>query len=93
MGDPNLLPEQLEFQRSAREWLESHPAPRSNITLPLSSLEVKTEPQIDYLRDWQRRCYEAGLVGTDIPTEYGGHGHQNAKPSPTGKCREPVRLS
>jgi len=79
MADRTLLPEQQEFQRVAREWLQSNPAPVPDIRLPLSSLEVKTQPQIDYLRDWQRRCYEAGLVGTDIPTEYGGHGHQNCQ--------------
>ena len=77
MAERTLLPEQLEFQQMAREWLKANPAPPTDIRLPLSSLEVKTQPQIDYLRDWQRRCYEAGLVGTDIPREYGGHGHQN----------------
>ncbi|MEE3328540.1 MAG: acyl-CoA dehydrogenase family protein, partial [Myxococcota bacterium] len=75
MAERHLLPEQLEFQESARAWLEDNPAPPTQVRLPLSSLEVKTQDQIDYLRDWQRRCYEAGLVGTDIPTEYGGHGH------------------
>ncbi|MAI24952.1 MAG: acyl-CoA dehydrogenase family protein [Myxococcota bacterium] len=79
MAERNLLPEQLEFQQMAREWLKANPAPPTDIRLPLSSLEVKTQPQIDYLRDWQRRCYEAGLVGTDVPREYGGHGHENCQ--------------
>ena len=75
MAERHLVPEQVEFQESARAWLKDNPAPPTRVRLPLSSLEVKTQDQIDYLRDWQRRCYEAGLVGTDIPTEYGGHGH------------------
>ena len=79
MAGRTLHPEQDEFQRVTREWLQSNPAPVPDFRLPLSSLEVKTQQQIDYLRDWQRRCYEAGLVGTDIPTEYGGHGHQNCQ--------------
>jgi alkylation response protein AidB-like acyl-CoA dehydrogenase len=32
--------------------------------------------QRDYLQDWQRACYEAGLVGSDIPSAYGGGGHE-----------------
>ena len=75
MAERHLVPEQVEFQESARARLKDNPAPPTRVRLPLSSLEVKTQDQIDYLRDWQRRCYEAGLVGTDIPTEYGGHGH------------------
>jgi len=44
--------------------------------LPVLPIEVSTESLRDYLRDWQRRCYEAGLIGADLPTEYGGGGHQ-----------------
>ncbi|RMD83965.1 MAG: acyl-CoA dehydrogenase, partial [Candidatus Dadabacteria bacterium] len=29
-----------------------------------------------YLCAWQKKCYEAGLVGCDYPVEYGGGGHQ-----------------
>ncbi|MBT7541725.1 MAG: acyl-CoA dehydrogenase, partial [Gammaproteobacteria bacterium] len=28
-----------------------------------------------YLCDWQAKCYEAQLIGTDVPQDYGGHGH------------------
>ncbi|MBW1885115.1 MAG: acyl-CoA dehydrogenase family protein, partial [Deltaproteobacteria bacterium] len=45
------------------------------VRLPLQAIEVMTVPQRDYLQDWQRACYEAGLVGCDIPEVYGGGGH------------------
>jgi alkylation response protein AidB-like acyl-CoA dehydrogenase len=32
--------------------------------------------QLDYLQAWQRKCYDAGLVGADYPTEYGGRGQK-----------------
>jgi len=75
LPDASLTSEQLEFQQYAKQWTAQNPAPAPSVRLPLTPLEVKTAPQIDYLRDWQRRCYEAGLVGTDVPSEYGGHGH------------------
>jgi alkylation response protein AidB-like acyl-CoA dehydrogenase len=75
MSDAGLTPEQTEFQRYSRDWLAANPAPPARVKLPLSQLEVMTRPQIDYFKTWQRRCYEAGLVGADIAKEYGGHGH------------------
>ena len=79
MADSSLTPEQVEFQQYAREWLAANPAPPPKVRLPLSQLEVKTQPQIDYFRAWQKRCYEAGLVGADIPKEYGGQGHRGCQ--------------
>jgi hypothetical protein len=38
-----------------------------------------TQPQIEYLKAWQQRCYDAGLVGVDIPKEYGGRGHSGCQ--------------
>ena len=75
MPTPNLTAEQIEFQERTRAWLEANPAPATKIDLPLSQLELATREQVEYYREWQRRCHEAGLVGTDIPKEYGGHGH------------------
>jgi alkylation response protein AidB-like acyl-CoA dehydrogenase len=79
MADSGLTAEQIEFQQSARAWLDANPAPSSDVRLPLTQLEVMTQPQIDYFKAWQRRCYDAGLVGADIPVEYGGHGHQGCQ--------------
>ena len=79
MADASLTPEQTEFQKYARAWVASNPAPKPDFRLPISPLETKTQEQIDYLCAWQKRCYEAGLVGTDIPKKYGGHGRQGCQ--------------
>src|SRR5262249_24257419 len=39
-------------------------------------IEVNEGPLRHYLQDWQRRCYDAGLVGADIAKDYGGGVHQ-----------------
>ena len=79
MADAALTEEQTEFQANAREWLAAHPAPETDIRLPLSQLEVMTQGQIDYFKDWQKRIYDAGLVGADIPKAYGGGGHTHCQ--------------
>lgn len=42
--------------------------------LPLTFMEVSTDRQFDFLRDWQRTLYEAGYIGMSWPAEYGGGG-------------------
>ena len=79
MASPNLTEEQVAYQGRARAWLEANPAPETDIKLPISQLELATREQVEYYREWQRRCYEAGLVGTDIAKEYGGHGHSGCQ--------------
>lgn len=69
-------PEQRDFRAHCRGWLESNrPAPPP-FRMPLSALEVKTEEQCEWLRKWQRSCWQAGLIGCDFPSEYGGGGHK-----------------
>ena len=68
-------PEQAEFRAHARKWLEENrPAP-PRTRLPELAIEVATDEHREYLCEWQKKCYEAGLVGCDYPTEYGGGGH------------------
>jgi alkylation response protein AidB-like acyl-CoA dehydrogenase len=68
--------EAREFREYARRWLAENRPPPPPVRLPLTPIEVMSEAQRDYLQDWQRRCYEAGLVGADVATAYGGGGHQ-----------------
>jgi alkylation response protein AidB-like acyl-CoA dehydrogenase len=75
MVDPKLAADALEFQAYARRWLEENRPPPPPVRLPISPIEVMTEAQRDYLQAWQRKCYEAGLVGCDVPVAYGGGGH------------------
>ena len=72
-------PEQAEFRHHAASWLAENkpgPAPRR---IPEISIEVVEEDLKDYLVAWQGKCYEAGLVGADYPTEYGGGGLNKAQ--------------
>jgi len=75
MSSASEAPELREFREYARRWLRENAPPPPPVRLPLSAIEVMTEPQRDYLQAWQRRCYEAGLVGCDYPKPYGGGGH------------------
>lgn len=63
-----------EFRSYARNWLTENAPPPPPERLPMTPIEVMTVGQRDYLQAWQRKCYEAGLIGTDIPVAYGGHG-------------------
>jgi alkylation response protein AidB-like acyl-CoA dehydrogenase len=76
MNPPSLDVAQREFQEYARRWLAENAPPPPPERLPLMSIEVSSPALRDYLGDWQRRCYEAGLVGADLPAEYGGGGHE-----------------
>lgn len=64
-----------EFRHYARNWLAENTPPPPPERLPITPIEVMTVGQRDYLQAWQRACYDAGLVGTDVPVAYGGHGH------------------
>ncbi|MEM8767302.1 MAG: acyl-CoA dehydrogenase family protein [Pseudomonadota bacterium] len=67
--------EQKEFREYCRSWLnENRPGP-TELPLPQAAYEVTYDDHRNYLCDWQARCYEAQLIATDVPREYGGHGH------------------
>jgi len=74
-----LTPEQVEFQEYARNWLAENAPPPPPVRLPITAIEVMTVEQRDYLQAWQKKCYEAGLVGCDIPREYGGGGREGCQ--------------
>ncbi|MTI42159.1 alkylation response protein AidB-like acyl-CoA dehydrogenase [Roseibium hamelinense] len=76
MNAPIQEPDPNEFRSKVRRWLEENVPPPSPERLPITPIEVMTFGQRDYLQEWQRKCYKAGLVGTDIPVEYGGYGHK-----------------
>ena len=71
-----LTPEQREFQEYAERWLAENAPPPPPERLPITPIEVMTVGQRDYLQAWQYACWEAGLVGSDYPKAYGGHGHE-----------------
>lgn len=72
-------PEQAEFRQYCRDWLQDNLPPEPPVRLPLSPLEIMTEPQLHYLQDWQKKAYDAGLVGCDYPVDCGGGGRNDCQ--------------
>lgn len=71
--------QQSEFRQYCRDWLVDHRPGEPPVRLPLSPLEIMTRPQLNYLQDWQKAAYEAGLVGCDYPENVGGGGKQDCQ--------------
>ena len=68
--------EQSEFREYCRRWLAENRPPAPSFRMPINAIEVASEEPRKYLCAWQKKCHGAGLVGTDYPKEYGGHGHK-----------------
>ncbi len=66
------------FRREVEAWFRANRPPDPGFLLPESFLEVGTDEQFAYLRDWQRKVYEAGYLGMAWPREYGGGGRPQA---------------
>jgi alkylation response protein AidB-like acyl-CoA dehydrogenase len=66
--------ETADFRREVRAWIQANQPGDPGFKLPQSFLEVESDRQFDYLRDWQRKSYEAGYLGVDWPEAYGGGG-------------------
>jgi alkylation response protein AidB-like acyl-CoA dehydrogenase len=67
-------PELAAFRAEVHAWVEAHRPPRPAFKLPQSFLEVESDEQFEFLRDWQRKVYDAGYLGYDVPEAYGGRG-------------------
>ncbi|MEK9928880.1 MAG: acyl-CoA dehydrogenase family protein, partial [Halieaceae bacterium] len=63
-----------EFQTEVRAWMQANVPEPPPFLLPLSFLEVGTEQQLDFLREWQHKVWSAGYLGMHWPKEYGGQG-------------------
>jgi alkylation response protein AidB-like acyl-CoA dehydrogenase len=77
MSELRTSADQDEFREYCRRWLEENRPPPPPSALPQAAYEVTDPAQRDYLCEWQAKCYEAQLIATDVPREYGGHGHKN----------------
>ena len=63
-----------EFRADVRAWLADNKPADPGFLLPETFMEVGTDQQFEFLRDWQRTVYEAGYLGMAWPSEYGGGG-------------------
>jgi alkylation response protein AidB-like acyl-CoA dehydrogenase len=71
--------EQAEFRAHCRNWLQDNRPGDPPVRLPLTPLEIMTEPQLEYLQAWQKAAYDAGLVGCDYPEAVGGGGRKDCQ--------------
>ncbi len=63
-----------DFGAAADAWFRENVDPDPGFMLPLTFMEVGTDQQFEWLRDWQNRVYEAGFLGAAWPEQYGGGG-------------------
>ena len=63
-----------QFRTEVSAWLRENNPGDPGFLLPESFMEVGTDEQFEYLRDWQRKVYDAGYLGMSWPEEYGGGG-------------------
>ena len=67
-----------EFQAEAEAWFEENDPHDPGFLLPQSFMEVGTDQQFEFLRNWQRKVYEASYLGMAWPKEFGGGGVDQA---------------
>jgi alkylation response protein AidB-like acyl-CoA dehydrogenase len=63
-----------DFRHQVRDWIAKEKPPLPSFKLPQTFLEVESTEQFEWLRAWQRKVYDAGYLGFDVPEEYGGRG-------------------
>ncbi len=71
--DFTLTPEQQPFRDEVRSWL-SRNLPADWTSKVQAASDVPRPEAYDFLRQWQRKMYEAGFVGLTWPKESGGRG-------------------
>ncbi len=62
------------FREEVFAWMKENKPSDPGFLLPQTFMEVGTEEQLDFLRKWQRKVYDAGYLGLAWPKEFGGHG-------------------
>ncbi|MEO0982063.1 MAG: acyl-CoA dehydrogenase family protein [Pseudomonadota bacterium] len=62
------------FAEEADAWFAENVVADPGFMLPLTFMEVGTDEQFHFLRDWQNKVYEAGYLGAAWPKDYGGGG-------------------
>ncbi len=74
-------PEQDEFRAYCRDWLEKNrPGPPPRETRSKKQPGRRAEALQDYEVAWLKLAYKGGLVGCDLPQEYGGGGRSDCQP-------------
>src|SRR3972149_24913 len=71
--DFTLTPEQEAFRNKVRSWFNAN-VPKDWTEALVSGPTVPRTEIYDFLREWQRKLYDAGFAGLTWPKEYGGRG-------------------
>jgi len=89
--------EHESLRAEVRDWIARNHPGDPGWKLPQSALEVAEDRQFTWLRDWQRKLYDAGYVGGEWPVEYGGGGRargaQRAIDQELARARAPFLLN
>jgi alkylation response protein AidB-like acyl-CoA dehydrogenase len=70
--------ELVNFKAEFTAWLSANKPAKPDFLLPQSFMEVGSDEQFHFLRDWQQKVYQAGYLGMAWPAEYGGGGKAQA---------------
>jgi alkylation response protein AidB-like acyl-CoA dehydrogenase len=82
-----VVRETEDFRREVAAWLKANKPADPGFLLPQSFMEVGSEEQLDFLREWQHRVWSAGYLGMAWPREYGGQGvDASTRTSSTRRC-------
>lgn len=71
--DLTLTPEQQAFRDEVRDWLRRN-LPQEWTSRLVAGPDVPRPEVYNFLREWQRKLYDAGFLGLTWPKEYGGRG-------------------
>jgi len=63
-----------QFRRDVSSWLDENNPKNPGFLLPQTFMEVGTDQQLEFLRDWQYKLWTAGFLGAHWPKKYGGQG-------------------
>lgn len=63
-----------DFRQQANAWMKENKPADPGFLLPQTFMEVGTEEQLEFLREWQHKIWSAGYLGLAWPKEYGGGG-------------------
>ncbi len=62
------------FRAEVSAWMAENKPADPGFLLPQTFMEVGSEQQLDFLREWQHKIWSAGFLGMHWPKEYGGGG-------------------
>ena len=86
-----------EFAAEADAWVSENTPRDPGFMMPLTFMEVGTDEQFEFLRNWQNAVYKAGYLGAAWPRDYGGGGltqaHQDAATKAMRKHNAPIMLN